>query len=150
MWKWLILVLLAFVTTAEVYLLLTIGGFLGVISTIAWMLVSFILGVFLLRQQGVMILLKIHQQLLDEVIPARELIDMCFIGIGGILLILPGFFTDFLGIAMMAPPARWLFRESAMGIMKWLFRHSPATSSVFPSTGEVIDITPKKEPEGKS
>lgn len=113
--------------------------------TLVWMLGSFMLGLVLLRVEGLHKLMAIHRQLVAEEIPAKELMDLFFILIGAVLLILPGFLTDFLGLSLLLPPTRWAIRGAALWLLRRLM--GPVTS---PPRGdhhseEVIEIFPEKE-----
>lgn len=144
MLKWLILLPLVVITAFEVWLLLTFGQLLGVFWSMVWMVGSLLLGVVLLRLEGIMVLLKIHQQLLKEQIPAQELLDMLFIGLGSIFLILPGFFTDLLGLTMLIPPIRWSYRSLTLRILRKMIPSGTVIREAVTPSDEVIDITPDK------
>ena len=139
--KWLILFPLCVIAVLEVWLLLAFGQIFGIFWSIIWMMASFLVGVILLRVEGFWVLVKIHQQLLDEVIPTKELLDMVFIGMGGILLILPGYFTDFLGLSFLIPPLRWGYRKLTFLFLSRLLV-TPDLSRPQPPSEDVVDITP--------
>lgn len=140
--KWGSLFLFFATILVELWLVLTIGAYLGVGLTIGWMIVSFLLGLALLRIEGVMVLVKIRRQLMAEVIPGRELLDMVFIVAGGILLILPGFLTDFVGLAFLFPPFRWAFGATTRAMLRRLF-HFSVEADLREEDGEpeIIDVT---------
>ena len=81
----------------EIYLLISIGAWLGAGWTILWLLVSAAAGITLLRYFGMHLLL----QLRDELTSLGQITQWLPI-IGALLLIVPGFITDFLGIALSA------------------------------------------------
>jgi len=147
MLKWFFFVPVGLVSAIEVWLLLYMGQAIGLFWTLLWMVGSFCLGVFLLRWEGLVILTRIHRQLLNEVIPTDELLGMVMLGLGSLLLILPGFFTDFVGLAVILPPSRWIFRWL---VMAWIRRAFEGRSSqgqpgnVHAQVEPVIDITPNE------
>ena len=146
MWKLSILLIVAGLTMVEVWLLLTVGALLGTGWTFMWILATFLLGLFLLRVQGVQSLLKIHRRLIAETIPGRELLELVLIAVGSGLLILPGFFTDFLGLVLFLPPVRWILRGMTVRILMRSFPGSPRPMGRAPSTEDAIEITAEEIP----
>ncbi len=146
MWKLSILLIVAGLTMVEVWLLLTVGALLGTGWTFVWILATFLLGLFLLRVQGVHSLLKIHRRLIAETIPGRELLELVLIAVGAGLLILPGFFTDFLGLVLFLPPVRWILRDLTLRILMRSFPSSPRPTGRPPSTEDAIEITAEEIP----
>ena len=128
MLKW-VVVLFSLVFVLEVWLLLTWGPALGTFWTIAWIVGSFILGLLLLRVEGVIKLVEIHRQLLAEEIPTKELLDLFLILLGSVMLILPGFATDIFGLSMLVPPLRWTARNMLLMLLR---RMIPAVSADAP------------------
>jgi UPF0716 protein FxsA len=110
MWKWVLGVLSAGWVVAEVWLLLEVGAWLGVGYTLLWMVGSSLAGLLLLRVEGLQVLLQIQERLRREELPTGELLDMGMILAGAVLLILPGFLSDGLGLLLLLPPVRWAMR----------------------------------------
>ncbi len=100
---------------AEIYLLLKIGGFIGVFPTVLLVVFTAVLGAFLLRQQGFSTWQRFQEGLAKGQIPAVEMIEGPVLLVGGALLLTPGFFTDVLGFACLIPAAR---RKVAMYIIE--------------------------------
>jgi len=102
------LVFLAFliVPFIEIYLLLQIGGIVGVFPTIALVVITAIVGASLLRQQGLATLQRFQDNLQRGEIPAYEMVEGPILLVGGALLLTPGFFTDVIGFACLIPAAR--------------------------------------------
>lgn len=95
----------------EIYLLITIGGWLGALPTIALLVFAAVLGTLLLRQQGFATLRRLQATQARGQIPAMELLEGVILTLSGILLLIPGFFTDVLGYLGLIPPLRrWLVR----------------------------------------
>lgn len=91
---------------AEIYLLLQIGGIVGVLPTILLVVFTAMLGAWLLRQQGFATFQRFQASLAQGVIPAYEMIEGPIILIGGVLLLTPGFITDMIGFACLIPSLR--------------------------------------------
>ncbi len=113
MFRWL---LLFFVVTpiVEMYLLLTVGDMIGAIPTIGLVVLTAVIGVALLRQQGLATLTRAQQRLAEGGIPAAEMADGLLLAVAGPLLVTPGFATDAMGFALLTPAIRrWLGRAVA-------------------------------------
>jgi len=91
---------------AEIYLLLGVGGIIGVFPTILLVVFTAALGAWLLRQQGFATFQRFQESLAQGVIPAYEMIEGPIILVGGALLLTPGFITDILGFACLIPQLR--------------------------------------------
>lgn len=107
------------VPVIEIYLLLKVGSLIGAVPTVAILLAISFLGAWLVRHQGFLVLRRIQTELAQGHLPAAELLDGALILVGGVLLLTPGFFTDFLGIFFLFPPTRVAIKRM-MGI--WLQR----------------------------
>jgi UPF0716 protein FxsA len=99
---------LAFVLTplVELYLLIKVGGYIGAWPTIALVLISAIIGVVLLRRQGIATLTRGLTRLEAGELPAAELLDGFLIAVAAALLLTPGFVTDAFGFALLVPGLR--------------------------------------------
>lgn len=90
----------------EIYLLLQIGGIVGVFPTIFLVVSTAIIGASLLRHQGLATLQRFQENLQRGEIPAYEMVEGPILLVGGALLLTPGFFTDVIGFACLIPAAR--------------------------------------------
>ncbi|MDD2801490.1 MAG: FxsA family protein [Methylococcales bacterium] len=91
---------------AEIYLLLLVGGIIGVLPTILLVVFTAVLGTYLLKQQGLATFKRFQESLAQGAIPAYEMVEGPIILVGGALLLTPGFFTDALGFACLIPNVR--------------------------------------------
>lgn len=107
-----LLLIFAGMVALEVAAMLYLGTILGVGWTLAWIFVSTLIGIGMLRMAGLTTLMRIHNKLRAEILPTQELMDMGLILVGAFFLILPGFVTDGLGLLVLLPPLRWIFRWS--------------------------------------
>jgi UPF0716 protein FxsA len=120
-----ILLILLFIPFAELYLLLEVGSFLGVLPTIIVIISTGVLGVWLFRQQGFATLKRFQDSIARGEVPAYEMIEGPILLLGGALLIAPGFFTDMLGLACLIPPIRKM-------IAKYVIEHYMVTAQQSP------------------
>ncbi len=85
--------LFIFVPLIEIYLLIEIGAHIGAMPTIALIIFTAVLGVFLLRLQGLMTLAKVRHSMDQGELPAAALLEGLMLLIAAALLLTPGFFT---------------------------------------------------------
>lgn len=101
---WMFALFLA-VPLIEIALFITVGGWLTLWPTLAIVVLTGFLGAFLVRWQGMGVLRDI-QQVGGTGDPISPLAHGALILIGGLMLMLPGFFTDSIGFLLMVPPLR--------------------------------------------
>ncbi|MGR9045774.1 MAG: FxsA family protein [Gammaproteobacteria bacterium] len=101
-----VLLLFLIIPFVEIYLLLTIGGIIGVLPTIFLVVFTAVLGAWLLRQQGFATWRRFQASMAQGIVPAYEMIEGPLLLVGGALLLTPGFFTDALGFACLIPQLR--------------------------------------------
>lgn len=95
----------------EILLLIEIGSRIGTLNTIVIILLTGILGAYMMRQQGFAILANIRGDLSQGRMPTGELINGVLVLVGGILLLTPGFFTDVVGFLLLIPITRGFVRK---------------------------------------
>lgn len=94
------------VPVVELYVLLKVGGMIGLGPTVALIFLTGAAGAYLARTQGFDILMRIRTEMEQGSLPAGELVDGAMILAGGLLLLTPGFCTDLLGFSLLAPFTR--------------------------------------------
>jgi UPF0716 protein FxsA len=92
----------------DIATLIFVGAGIGAWPTVGLVVLAAIAGVLLIRAQGFAILSQARKTLDAGRFPAREVFDGACALIGGVLLILPGFLSDFLGLMLLLPPFRAL------------------------------------------
>jgi UPF0716 protein FxsA len=95
---------------AEIYVIIQVGEAIGVWPTIALLILDGVLGAALLRHQGRAAWRRFNEALAAGRIPTREVFDGAMVILGGAFLITPGFITDVIGILLLVPPSRAIFR----------------------------------------
>ncbi len=90
----------------ELAVLIKVGGWLGVLPTIALLILTGIIGTWTVRQQGFGVLLRAQRQLEQGVPPLAEVFEGFCLVLAGLLLLLPGFITDVLGLLLLLPFVR--------------------------------------------
>lgn len=94
----------------EIYLLIKVGSLIGGLATVAILLSISLAGAYLVRHQGFKIITEIREELSRGRLPAAQMLDGALIFVGGVLLMTPGFFTDFVGIFFLIPVTRRLIK----------------------------------------
>jgi UPF0716 protein FxsA len=95
---------------AELYVIIQVGEAIGVVPTIALLIADSFLGAALLRSQGRAAWRRFNEALATGRVPAREVFDGTMVILGGAFLLTPGFITDVIGLLLLIPPTRALFR----------------------------------------
>ncbi|MGU3574037.1 FxsA family protein [Brucellaceae bacterium C25G] len=83
-----------------------VGSHVGVLATIGLLILSAILGFFLLRIQGFSLLQRIRSETAAGRVPDREVVHGAMLVMAAILLIIPGFVTSAFGLLLFMPPVR--------------------------------------------
>ena len=101
-----LLALFIIMPIAEMWVLIQVGMRIGALSTIGLVLLTAVVGLALLRQQGLSTLMRAKQRIQVGQMPAQEMGEGIFLAIGGALLLTPGFITDVFGFACLIPGVR--------------------------------------------
>jgi UPF0716 protein FxsA len=91
----------------EIALFVTLGGWLGLWLTLAIVLGTAIGGIALMRCRGMRAMADLRKQVASMQNPLSQMADQAVFMLAAMLLILPGFFTDFLGLLLLLPPVRF-------------------------------------------
>ncbi|VAX14559.1 FxsA protein [hydrothermal vent metagenome] len=98
----------------EIYLLIRVGEVIGAIPTIFMVVFTAVLGVTLLRWQGLVTLTEVQAAMARGELPAMALLEGALLLIAGALLLTPGFFTDTIGFVLLIPPLRRSLAQSLL------------------------------------
>ena len=109
------MIFLAFIVIPiiEISIFITIGSNIGILNTIAIILITALVGIFLVRRQGIKLLFDAQKNLSQGVMPTAEIKGAIFLLVSGLLLITPGFFTDCIGFAVFLKPIQNLIANRA-------------------------------------
>ncbi|HSR94621.1 MAG TPA: FxsA family protein [Solirubrobacterales bacterium] len=107
----LLVVLFIVVPIVELFVIIKVGGLIGVWPTLALLLADALLGSLLLRHQGRNAWRRFNLAIAERRFPGREVADGLMIAIGGTLLLTPGFVTDVFGALLLLPPTRAIARR---------------------------------------
>lgn len=90
----------------EMYLLITVAGYIDAWPTIALVMLTAVIGVALLKRQGLATLTRGTARMNRGEVPAQEMAEGILLAVAGALLLTPGFVTDAFGFLLLFPPTR--------------------------------------------
>jgi UPF0716 protein FxsA len=90
----------------EIALFIKVGGWIGLAPTLALIVLTAVIGVWMLRLQGISVLISAQRQLAAGSLPVAQVFEGLCLVIAGGLLLLPGFFTDAVGALLLVPAIR--------------------------------------------
>lgn len=111
-----LLILFVVVPLLELFVLIQVGQLIGALPTVGLVILTAIVGIALLRRQGYSALASAREKMAQGQIPAEEMVSGIFLAVGGVLLLTPGFITDFFGLCCLTPGVR-------RGLLVWATRH---------------------------
>ncbi|MFD0859497.1 FxsA family protein [Roseovarius aquimarinus] len=150
--------LLAFIIVPliEIGLFIQVGGWLGLWPTLAIVVLTAMLGTWLVRTQGAMALSDLRGSLSGQSDPTEALAHGAMILVAGVLLLTPGFFTDGLGFALLTPP----FRRAAFSYLRKRVKvqsfgsgprpHPRAPGGANTIEGDYVEVDPDDAPRRPS
>ena len=151
-----LLALFIAIPVVELFLFLQIGSRIGLMPTIAIVILTGILGASLTRSQGLKTLARYQQALAEGRMPHEEVIEGLMILAAGAVLLTPGFLTDAIGFLLLVPPIRAEVRKRLTGYLSGRIHvvgagMTQARSEDRRSSGEVdvIEIEAEVVDEGK-
>ncbi|RFA25367.1 hypothetical protein CAI21_19210 [Alkalilimnicola ehrlichii] len=132
------ILLFLIVPFVEIYLLIQVGQVIGALPTIGLCVLTAVLGGALLRQQGVRTMARARHNLDQGQLPAHEMLEGIALGIGGALLVTPGFATDAVGFMCLLPFTR-----------RWLVSHVLRRVTVVSAMGAGAYDSTTRRPQGR-
>lgn len=122
-----LVVLLIAIPIAELYVIVQVAHHIGLIETLALLIVLSVTGGWLLKREGLATWMRMQETLRAGRMPGKEVTDGALILLGGALLLTPGFITDVAGLLLLLPPTRALLKgTSSRVIARWARRRSGA------------------------
>ncbi|MFT6985762.1 MAG: UPF0716 protein FxsA [Psychromonas sp.] len=106
------------VSLLEIFVLVKVGSFLGAWPTVALVVVTALIGSALVRSQGVQLLQQLQQRIAQGEMPALQLVEGVMLLVTGVLLVTPGFVTDFCGLLLLQPTIRARLAKTVMANVK--------------------------------
>lgn len=127
------------VPLAEIGLFIAVGGRIGLWATLALVVLTAVLGAWMLRWQGFAVLARARRQLAADTLPVTEVFEGLCLVIAGALLLTPGFLTDALGAVLLLRPVRLLLYRQLGRRLAVHVRGHGAHGAAKSRTGPVIE-----------
>jgi len=131
-----LLLLFTIVPLAELYLLVKLGSVVGVVPTVALVILTGVLGAWLARVQGLSVVQRLGEDLAEGRLPTDALIDGLLILVAGAVLLTPGLLTDAMGFVLLIPQGRAVVRKVVAARFTRRFQ---------PANPDVIDVEWRRE-----
>jgi len=109
---WLLFVAFVVMPLVEIYVLIQVGQVIGPWWTIVALVAASLIGAWVVKREGRRAWQALRSAIEAYRMPAKELADGALILVGGTLLLTPGFVTDGLGLLLILPFTRPLFRRA--------------------------------------
>jgi UPF0716 protein FxsA len=98
----------------EIAIFIKVGQTIGLFPTLALVIGAAVLGGLLLRQQGLSVLTQLRSNVNSGRMPGKTIADAMMIGLASLFLVLPGFLSDIVALALLLPPVRsWIYATLA-------------------------------------
>ena len=98
----------------EIFLMIKIGGVVGAFNTVILIFLTAVIGVYFAKVQGIQTLKSGMINLYQNKMPVNEILAGASIAVAALLLIIPGFFTDFIGFLFLVPFTRKIIFSIAL------------------------------------
>lgn len=135
--RWLPFLLIFLFVYIEISIFIRVAEVLGVALTLLLVVLTSCIGVSMVRNQGLKNIMLMQQRLQAGESPAAEMVKSVSLIFSGFLLVLPGFFTDFLGLLLLLPPVqKHLTLKLMPHLQVWRGRSGTAGSG---TSGNVFD-----------
>ncbi|WP_444996076.1 FxsA family protein [Aliikangiella sp. IMCC44359] len=152
----LLLLIFILIPLIEIGVFIQVGDIIGLTSTLIIVFVTAIIGINLLKQQGLKTWFEIQKKMNSGQIPAKELASAAQILFAGGLLLTPGFVTDIVGFTLMIPNVRlliatFLFQRwtNKVSIHTYQTHQRDSFNDSTSSPTNAADIPPKRTIEGE-
>ena len=122
----------------EIWVLIKVGSVIGGLATLILMVISTLLGVQLVRTQGIATLLGLQGQLMRREAVGRELFDGVWLAVAGFFFIFPGFVSDLLALLLLQPFCRRQLTRLLLAVAGW--RISVASTQTPPEQNVYRDL----------
>ncbi|WP_082014242.1 MULTISPECIES: FxsA family protein [unclassified Shewanella] len=116
------LIIFVLIPVVELSVLIRVGEVLGSWNTVALVILTAVVGVSLVRSQGVSTLMSVQKKLAVGEAPGQEIVEGMMLAMAGILLLIPGFVTDLIGLILLtpitrAPLARYFYQRMQLKVV---------------------------------
>ena len=121
----------------ELAVIVVVAGKIGVLDTIALLIVLSFVGAWVCKREGLAVLRRLQQTLDAGRMPHKEVVDGFLILLGGALLLAPGFVSDVFGILLLLPPVRIAVRSMLLASFR---RRGSFAVRIIDGVGSRVDL----------
>lgn len=121
----------------ELITFIKVGANIGIFWTLFWIFFSAVAGITVIRIQGFTTLLRVRERLNAGEAPAKELLQGFLLTFAGLLLVIPGFITDALGVFLLVP---WVSKLLASYLMRHRSLFMSSTQGFQQPEKDVTDV----------
>jgi UPF0716 protein FxsA len=131
----LIIALVVVAPLLELYVIVQVGGHIGLLPTVALLIAVSAVGTSLIKREGIKVYREFVAAIQRGEEPAEQMVHGVCLLAAGVLMLAPGFISDIVSIALLVPPTRHL-------IVKLVLRRSSAKVTVIRAThsGPIVEI----------
>tara|TARA_B100000378_G_C17802600_1_gene327937 strand:- start:15 stop:464 length:450 start_codon:yes stop_codon:yes gene_type:complete len=105
-------------TGVELYGLKFVSDSISILNTVSLVMLTFLIGIIVSQSYGKEVFEKMQRHLKSREAPGDEALNGAVMGVAGMLLITPGAVTDIIGILIMIPLTRGMFKQIALNVTK--------------------------------
>lgn len=134
----LILLILIAVPYLEFLVFLEVGNAIGGFQALLLTLLTAVLGIYLIRAQGLIVLNRMHETLQRGESPVEDVLHGFFLLIAGLFFLLPGFITDSVALLLAIPPVRTMIGRAILNNVGMRF-YGPSKKAPPPQEGIIIE-----------
>ncbi|MGQ0615642.1 MAG: FxsA family protein [Acidimicrobiia bacterium] len=133
-------VLFLLVPIAELAVIVTVAGQVGVIETLGLLVLVSVAGAWLVKREGLGVMRRLSETIGRGEIPHRELVDGFLVLLAGVFFLTPGFLTDLVAILLLLPPVRAAVRAPVTGALRRRVPLGFGRGHGRPGTGQAYDV----------
>lgn len=137
--------LLVGLVVLELTVMIEVGSVIGALPTVGLLILTAVLGSSLVRSEGIKTLFNAQQKMQQGEMPGREVMGGMMLALAGLLLIIPGFVTDFFGILLLQPWLRNKLADKLIGSNQFRMQMGG-----FQSRQQPFDEVPGSDQPGQS
>lgn len=137
--------LLVGLVVLELTVMIDVGSVIGALPTVGLLILTAVLGSSLVRSEGIKTLFNAQQKMQQGEMPGREVMGGMMLALAGLLLIIPGFVTDFFGILLLQPWLRNKLADKLIGSNQFRMQMGG-----FQSRQQPFDEVPGSDQPGQS
>ncbi len=145
----LILLVLLTVPYLEFLVFLEVGNAIGGFQALLLTILTAVIGIYLIRQQGLVVLNRMHETLQRGESPVEDILHGFFLLVAGLFFLLPGFITDTVALLLATPPIRAVLGKVIVKNIHTAFYNGRPGNNHGPTQGKgiIIDGEYEEDPD---